>query len=35
MFYFEKHRSVAQGNESRFLVTIKKKWKNFTTKKRV
>jgi hypothetical protein len=34
MFYTEEYRSGIQGTETRFLVTKKKKWKNFTTKKR-
>jgi len=34
MFYTEEHRLRMQGAEYRFLVTLKKKWKNFTTKKR-
>lgn len=35
MFYIKGQGSGAQGSETRFLVTIKKKWKNFTTKNRV
>jgi hypothetical protein len=34
MFYIGDHRADRKGNEYRFLVTNKKKWKNFTTKKR-
>jgi hypothetical protein len=34
MFYIKEHRSGKQGSEYRFLVTIQKKWKNFTTKNR-
>jgi len=34
MFYIEEHRSGTRGSEYRFLVTNKKKWKNFTTKNR-
>jgi hypothetical protein len=35
MFYTEKNRIGTLGTEYRFLVTNKKKWKNFTTKNRV
>jgi hypothetical protein len=34
MFYIKEYRSLMQGTEYRFLVTLKMKWKNFTTKKR-
>jgi len=34
MFYTKEHRIGTQGTEYRFLVTTKKKWKNFTTKNR-
>jgi len=34
MFYTIGQRSGMQDNNYRFLVTLKKKWKNFTTKKR-
>ncbi len=34
MFYIERYPVGTKGNEYRFLVTKKKKWKNFTTKKR-
>jgi hypothetical protein len=34
MFYTKERRSGMQGTEYRFLLTINKKWKNFTTKKR-
>jgi hypothetical protein len=34
MFYSREQRSGMQGTKTRFLVTIKLKWKDFTTKKR-
>jgi hypothetical protein len=34
MFYTMEQHSGLQGRESRFLVTLKLKWKDFTTKKR-
>jgi hypothetical protein len=34
MFYTKEYRIGTQGTEYRFLVTTKKKWKNFTTKNR-
>ena len=32
MFYTKGHCSGLEGRKYRFLVTIKKKWKDFTTK---
>ncbi len=34
MFYTNEHGSRKEGIEFRFLVTLKMKWKNFTTKNR-
>jgi hypothetical protein len=34
MFYTEEHYSKMRGRDFRFLLTLKMKWKNFTTKNR-